>query len=113
AYVDILSSPPGRLDPASARIAVAGCDGFAPFKGGEILLSRAAIERAGGIAIDEEGEPLAELWPHLAEIGASIALIGRPVVFQFAPVCSTPGKLKDHRLTVAALNDKGFSGGAG
>jgi glycosyltransferase involved in cell wall biosynthesis len=113
AYVDIVSSPPGRLDLAIAMTAIAESGGSAPFKGGEILLSRNAIERAGGIAIDEEGEPIAELWPRLAEIGANIALIGRPVVLQFAPVCSTPDKPRAQHLIVAALNDKGFSGGAG
>ncbi|MCJ2033891.1 glycosyltransferase [Methylobacterium sp. J-068] len=83
---------------------------LAPFTGGEMLLSRALVARAGGFDRDAI-HPVAALWPRLAGTGARLARIGRPVLLQraladrIAPL--PPG------LSIAVLTDRGYGGGAG
>ena len=111
AFVDVLSSPPGPLDPICARTAVRKFP--AAFKGGDVLLSKAAIERAGGIPLTGSGEPIAELWCRLAQTGAKVAVIGRPMLLQFVDSADRAPAPEVRHLKIAALNDRGLLGGAG
>lgn len=81
-----------------------------PFTGGEVLLSRAAIARAGGLD-GTAAFPVAAAWRRLDAAGASMARIGRPVLLQrlaTAHRADRPGG-----LTIAGLTDTGLRGGAG
>lgn len=112
-FVDMLSSPPGALDPACAMAATRDGEGPAPFDGGEVLLSRSAIDKAGGIDVPGVGNPFGELWCRMARAGAKIALIGRPILLQFAPISGPEVESGAPPLRVVAVNDHGFGGGAG
>ncbi len=101
--LDAVAQAPGPLD---GRVPTGS---LGPFTGGECLLSRAAIRRAGGLDLARP-DPVTDLWPLLA--GSRLARIGRPVLLQRAPedlppVPPPPG------LAIATLTDRGASGGAG
>jgi glycosyltransferase involved in cell wall biosynthesis len=103
--LDAPAARPGLLhDPAPPEGALA------PFTGGEMLLSCAAIRRAGGFDPDA-AHPVAALWPRLVEHGTTLARVGRPVLLQYAPddrvAPMPPG------LAIAMLTDRGYAGGAG
>lgn len=103
--LDAIAQPPGRL---TSPVPPGGT--LAPFTGGEILVSRAALARCGGL--DEAGEDLvAAAWPRLAASGAHLARIGRPVLLQHVPETG-PAPPADG-LSVAMLTDRGYGGGAG
>ncbi len=96
--LDLLGAPMARRADADDR---AGC--------GDLLVSREALLRVGG-----PDRPLpsssAELWSRLAAAGIPLSRIGRPVLLRHceaghAPV--SPG------LSVVALTDLGYGGGAG
>jgi glycosyltransferase involved in cell wall biosynthesis len=83
--------------------------GRAPLSG--LLMSRAAIDRAGGL-VAGPGEPALGFWTRLRAAGAKIAVAGRPVLVtriasNFADTEPLP------HWHVAAVNDRGFQGGAG
>jgi glycosyltransferase involved in cell wall biosynthesis len=103
--LDACAAPAGPLrDPAPPE------GDLAPFTGGEILLSRACVARAGGLD-PRAARPVAALWPRLAEQGARFARVGRPVLLLHAPgdaVAPMPAGLR-----IASLTDRGYAGGAG
>jgi glycosyltransferase involved in cell wall biosynthesis len=100
--LDAVAQDPGLLDGAVPS------GSLGAFTGGECLLSRAALHRAGGLDLSL-AHPIADLWPRLA--GLRLARIGRPVLLQYepdlVPVPPPPG------LAIAALTDHGAVGGAG
>lgn len=83
---------------------------LAPFTGGEVLLSRACVQRAGGLDPDATN-PIAALWPRLFRQGARLARVGRPILLQREPGLSVPPIPPG--LSVASLTDQGALGGAG
>ncbi|WP_264050964.1 glycosyltransferase [Methylobacterium flocculans] len=103
--LDAPAAPPGLL-----REEAPPEGALAPFTGGEMLLSRACVQAAGGFD-PEAASPVSALWPHLVRRGARLARVERPVLLQHtledtvAPM--PPG------LSVAMLTDRGYSGGAG
>ncbi|GJD95305.1 D-inositol-3-phosphate glycosyltransferase [Methylobacterium iners] len=84
-------------------------DGTVPFTGGDVLLSREAVLRAG--ASEASGFDLVALWGRLEAIGASFVRIGRPVLLQHCR--GARARSKGASLSIAALTDRGLSGGAG
>lgn len=99
--LDAVAQEPGRLD------GVVPTGSLAAFTGGDCLLSRAAIHRAGGLDLARTN-PVAALWPRLA--GARFARIGRPVLLQYEPGLAPP---PPRGLAIATLTDRGAGGGAG
>lgn len=108
--LDVVASAPGILVPDEACAAVRPGAGVAPFRGGDILLRRSAVAKAGGFSAPLS-EAVAELWPRLARSGCRLARIGRPVIFQHEP--EAMARASPHPLRIAALNDSGPNGGAG
>ncbi|MDB5648445.1 glycosyltransferase [Methylobacterium sp.] len=103
--LDAPAACPGALDDTAPP------DGaLAPFTGGELLLSRTLVQRAGGFD-PEAPYPVADLWRRLVRQGARLARVGRPVFLQHAAedhvAAMPPG------LSIAMLTDFGYSGGAG
>ncbi|SFG36217.1 glycosyltransferase [Methylobacterium gossipiicola] len=100
--LDAVAQAPGHLD------AAVPAGHLGAFTGGECLLSRAMVRRAGGLDLPC-GSPVADLWPRLA--GSRFARIGRPVLLQYEPELDpsppSPG------LAIATLTDHGAGGGAG
>ncbi|MCJ2081340.1 glycosyltransferase [Methylobacterium sp. J-090] len=102
--LDAIAQAPGPIDGGGIP-----AGSLAAFTGGECLLSRTAVQRAGGLDL-ARAHPVADLWPRLA--GARLARIGRPVLLQHAPGgrhAPPPGS----GLAIAALTDHGAGGGAG
>ena len=103
--LDAIAQAPGPLDGGGVP------DGsLAAFTGGECLLARAAIRRAGGLDL-ARARPVADLWPRLA--GARLARIGRPVLLQHAPGGRSSLTPPHPGLAIATLTDHGAGGGAG
>lgn len=103
--LDAIAQPPGLLRDLGQTGA-----GLAPFAGGDVLLARAAVARAGGLDPDAAA-PVAALWPRLAASGARLARIGRPVLLQRVPGRGPPPP--GPGLSIVALTDTGYGGGAG
>lgn len=104
--LDAVAQPPGPLAPGPYSSA----GSLAPFTGGDILLARESLVRAGGLDGSHDS-PVADAWSRLAAQGARLARIGRPVLLQYAPGAGTepmPGG-----LAITALTDRGYAGGAG
>ena len=74
--LDAIAQGPGNLD---GRVPTGH---LGPFTGGECLLSRKAVNGAGGLDLTHPS-PVADLWPRLS--GARLARVGRPVLLQHAP----------------------------
>ncbi|MCK2056306.1 glycosyltransferase [Methylobacterium sp. 37f] len=103
--LDALAAAPGPLtDPNPPE------GPLAPFRGGEVLLSRTLVHRAGGLE-PAAPDPVVALWPHLVRHGARFDRIGRPVLLQCEPDHVPPPMAPG--LSVAILTDQGYSGGAG
>ncbi|NEU13405.1 glycosyltransferase [Methylobacterium sp. BTF04] len=103
--LDAIGQAPGKI---AGSVPSGGT--LAPFTGGEILIARTSLVDAGGL--EDPGEhAVAAAWPHLAATGARLARIGRPVLLQRAPGAD-PGPIAGG-LTVAAVTDRGYGGGAG
>lgn len=85
-------------------------DEIHPFTGGEVLLARTAIARAGGLD-GTAAFPVAAAWRRLDAAGVSLARIGRPVLLQRSAKAGRADS--PDGLTIAALTDCGYSGGAG
>ena len=108
-WLDALSSS-GSLDTTiESSLDDLAHQGRAPMSG--LLISRRAIERAGGV-VSDANDPAHAFWSRLRAAGTKIAVAGRPVL-----VTRIASKVADAfplpRWRVAAVNDRGFQGGAG
>ncbi|WP_375463397.1 glycosyltransferase [uncultured Methylobacterium sp.] len=80
-----------------------------PFTGGEILWARGPLAALGRLDPADPRGP-ARAWAALAETGAGVSRIGRPVLLQHAAASiDAPAP----RLSVASLTGTGHAGGAG
>jgi glycosyltransferase involved in cell wall biosynthesis len=83
--------------------------GRAPLSG--LLIAYSAVRRAGGLVAGPSESPH-DFWKRLQAAGATVAVTGRPVlVTQIARNVADRALLP--RWRVAAVNDRGFQGGAG
>lgn len=95
------------VDPRRARCE----ESEVPFTGGDVLLSRHAVARAGGIDRHAD-DPMADLWRRVMASGATLARIGRPVLLQR----DTGGASRPSAqatLSIGSLTGLGYGGGAG
>ena len=110
--VDVVSFPPGRLMPVERATALRqfGSDSIPT---AEFLVSRRAFDRAGGVA-GLSTSPIANLWGRLSQIGATLTIIGRPILFHRSNISDhgpPDGATGWKRLRVAALSDRELRGG--
>lgn len=103
--LDVLARPP--TGPRSTPV-----DSDAPVIGGDLLLARDAVVRAGGIDLSA-ADPVADLWRRLSGSGARLSRIGRPVLLQHVPAGREAAPAAPAGLSIVALTDGGYVAGAG